>query len=944
MDELQKAVRYLLPRFPAYRIWRWGDSGDVIEWCSGGTIAFRDQVRRALTRIEGGILPPIELIVLVLAATRDSWPEDREQLTENERYRGDVPDAEWRATLQSLDHIHRLPQQMRRSADDVAAIMDFLFEGQSLEDMEAEPVLKLLAQPKWMNEVAGVSTSSVSVMVRCTQLNWLTRRAGQLTIERLLNRMSTGLDELPKESDEQALEPESGERSVSQLLEELRDDNDYAGLVQLVRQLSAVLTLPRRLSESDELPQGGVSDLTNRGTPDQLLLSELAHDEMTLTARIALNEALYLRRETPPANPVHERTLLIDVGIRTWGLPRLMAAAVALSLARAERGMSVRVFHTAPDRLAPVDLTTRAGLTEHLKTLDHQLHPGARLEAWQQATAAENVQRVLITEDSVTEDADFRRTFEQLDLVPCFVICVNRTGRVRLFVRTPAGEKLQREIQLDVDQVSGADRADIDSLIDPSIDPRLPALMRLKRMPLRLPYELREVDSLVPFPAAAEGTVDALQVTRDRRLLLWDAAQGGGRQLTDRLPQGHVRWSGRLSDDGSISLLIGGAQPPELFHVRVHADRQTVSIVPLGTPKSPNGSTRISGFACEMGVVLLIFRRSVSAVDPVTAEVLDAVEIPKDYQWVRSRYLREGSRWHVVSYSGGRLTFELLVEPPMPAGLARSIGIVGSEERPLLVYSNGQAFDIVSRETLRITADYDWFRARIPYVSTDGSQFMVPVSRSPDEAERRSGRSTSVDVDLVVDVLPCAADERPQFHVRPMPRYADHRRVLAAGKTPLTVMPGNRAMFKKPARLCYGRRLMIMTTKGRRLCLAPQNQESPRRIMLRDVIPDDEPYQDSADFTEIPTPKGTGIRLRQVTWADGSRAVLDSRGLLHLQSSDSDIPELSLILTEPFVSGWCSEGGTWGLDYFIDTSAPEHRSLDPEHVMEIIDRFVRRLA
>lgn len=942
MNEVQRASCYLLPRFPAHRIWRWGDGGEVVEWRAGGTIAFRDQIRSALAVFDERMLPPIELIVIVLGATRDTWPDDRWRLEKDDRYRGDMPAAEWKEILESLEQIHRLPEQMRHSAGTVAAVVDILFEDHPFETMEAGPVLQLLAQPEWMDELAGTTTSSVPESMRTMQLNWLARRARQLTIERLLTRMSTGLDELPVPGDELSADDDSSERSVSRLLEELREDSDYAGLVRMVRQVSAVLTLPRRLSESDELPQGGVSDLTNRGTPDQLLLSELAHDEVTLTARIALNEALYLRRETPPSDPIQERTLLIDVGIRTWGLPRLFAAAVALSLARVDRGMSVSVFHTAPDGLASVDFATRAGLTEHLKTLDHQLHPGAQLEAWQKATAGENIQRVLITEDSVSSDAEFRRLFDQLELAPCFVVSVSRSGRVRLFVRTLAGEKLQREIRLDADQVSVADRTEIDSLIDPSRDPHLPALMRLKRMPLRLPCELSDAGSVVPFPAEDGESADTLQITRDQRLLLWDVPQAGGRQLTDRLPRGNVRWFGSLSDDGSVSILIDGPQSAGLFHVQVQADRQTVVIRALGTPTSPNGSRQISAVAARMGVILVIFRRSAIAVDAVTGEVLGSLELPKGCRWVRDRYFQQQARWYVLSYSADRLSLELLAEPAVPTRSVHALGIVGPDERPLVIYSNGQAYDTVTREKRLVTTDGAWIFGHIGQVSADGYRFLAVVSRAPDGTERASGQADSGGHAAIVDVQPGDTGDGPMFCVTPLTRVGDHRMDLAGGRTKLKVIPGSRSLFKKPARLCYGRRLMIMTAKGRRLCLAPR-ATAPRGIILRDATADDEPWQDSENFSEIPSPSEIGFRLRQVTWTDGSRAVLDSRGLLHLQSSDPDIPELSLILNEANVSGWCSDHGTWGLNYFIDTTAPGHETMDPERVMEIIEQFLQRL-
>ena len=47
MHDFIAACRYLQP--PAHSFWKWGDDGDVVEWNSGGTISFREQVRGVLT-------------------------------------------------------------------------------------------------------------------------------------------------------------------------------------------------------------------------------------------------------------------------------------------------------------------------------------------------------------------------------------------------------------------------------------------------------------------------------------------------------------------------------------------------------------------------------------------------------------------------------------------------------------------------------------------------------------------------------------------------------------------------------------------------------------------------------------------------------------------------------------------------------------------------------
>jgi hypothetical protein len=71
------------------------------------------------------------------------------------------------------------------------------------------------------------------------------------------------------------------------------------------------------------------------------------------------------------------------------------------------------------------------------------------------------------------------------------------------------------------------------------------------------------------------------------------------------------------------------------------------------------------------------------------------------------------------------------------------------------------------------------------------------------------------------------------------------------------------------------------------------------------------------DFDERRGRPGAGYRLREAKWADGSRAVLDSRGLLHLISADPRTPEAALVLNDDCISVWCNDGRTCGDAYFL---------------------------
>ena len=75
--------------------------------------------------------------------------------------------------------------------------------------------------------------------------------------------------------------------------------------------------------------------------------------------------------------------------------------------------------------------------------------------------------------------------------------------------------------------------------------------------------------------------------------------------------------------------------------------------------------------------------------------------------------------------------------------------------------------------------------------------------------------------------------------------------------------------------------------------------------------------------------------------ADGSRAWLDSRGLLHLRSGSADCYEASFVLCDGPIGGWLANGETFGADYWVE----QPPTVDPRWVQEhVLQPFIRSLA
>jgi len=88
----------------------------------------------------------------------------------------------------------------------------------------------------------------------------------------------------------------------------------------------------------------------------------------------------------------------------------------------------------------------------------------------------------------------------------------------------------------------------------------------------------------------------------------------------------------------------------------------------------------------------------------------------------------------------------------------------------------------------------------------------------------------------------------------------------------------------------------------------------------------------------MPIPPNLGCTLQVAEWPSGSKAFLDSRGLLHLKSHDPSLAEVSLVLSDGEVAGWTSDGYVCGPSFFFDDQRPSN----PQRVFNRIEDFLSR--
>ncbi|MCC6738130.1 MAG: hypothetical protein IT452_03730 [Planctomycetia bacterium] len=904
-DPRSLAAAWLAP--PPLSFWGWTDGGRVAAWRDGGTIAFREEIAYAAARLAPAGLPPFGALILLLAACRPGWKDAGrsalrahvDALEKIGSLDGRFPPPWLDDVLAALDRVAALRIELRTGADAKAHIAAMAFEGTEGRGTpdEGAAIARAVeegAQP----EARETETVSKWLVFRFLQdLAVLRQGLARVTDEALELRMRTGLEQLPGAA---AVPDEVAAEAVRRLIADLREDRELAGVARLAADLMAAVHVPRRVSDPEELPLGGVSDIANRGPLDRLLVSELAHDELTLATRIALNEALYLRREQPPRNLPGRRAILVDAGIRMWGVPRVFAAAVSLALAAtADRFTSVSAFRPSDDGLEPVDLTAREGLVSLLESLRPEPVPAGALGAFLgRMEAVEGpLDAILVTHEDVLADPEFSGALARLDDRALDVATVGADGRYRMWSVTARGRRLVKEAALSLEAILAPPRPELRGipLLAPDRDASMPVILSVDPLPFLLPHEVEAKRTC----AAGEGILAA---TRDGRLMLWENRDTAARQLTDRLPRGVLHWI--AADDQGLAFALVGSSRSALHLVTADIASGRCTVARLAATGYPPASV----FRHHEALVLA-YARKLDVFDLHSGELREVFPIEHGASWGRGRYFFDNAGWACVAFDGRSAAITRVPGAPLGAGFLEVFDRRGVDG-PWAVTTRGTAVNLADRGELAPKCPFPAAGAVVA-VSRDGHRIAV---RGAGAAARRHAildlqRSTATEV--YGDPL-LALEERLPVLPRRSVRHKFATIGVAAGH--LLLAPSSGVL-----------RQVVLSPDGRSLLLQPR--PDVETVVL---LP----------FAGASSPRGARFGLKVASWKGGSRAWTDSRGMLHLRSGDSRLPEVSLVLTdESPLAAWSSDGRLAGPRYFTGDRA----NAEPAELFASISRFLEAL-
>lgn len=314
--------------------WQWEDEGEVLAIPGGNTIAYKTFILDIFQRIYLQGIPPFGSLLLAIIATNNSGKDDIEtvmSVLQDKPHSDHLDDA--KAFLNKLAALPVIYKQGSKRILLLKSIFEKCHNIISVKDSNA--IFKNFSVNKYAKgNFPAKKTLDNSIIFRDLKTIAVLNKKFE-TVEDIINLMVSvpTIDEpiiLPYDEVKEERESEK----LKDFTDLLTENEKTFHIGSLIKRIRSGLNIAMHSVLPSEQPLGGVSDLTNKGDFDKLLISEFANDDIVFLSRLANNEALYIRREVPPVHNNLERIFLLDISLRNWGTPKTMAFAIMLAIAK----------------------------------------------------------------------------------------------------------------------------------------------------------------------------------------------------------------------------------------------------------------------------------------------------------------------------------------------------------------------------------------------------------------------------------------------------------------------------------------------------------------------------------------------------------------------------------------------------------------------------------
>jgi MoxR-vWA-beta-propeller ternary system domain bpX0/MoxR-vWA-beta-propeller ternary system domain bpX1 len=321
--------------------WHWEDNATVLAIPNGSTIAYRELVIELLDLLSPQGLPRFGTLLLALIATKHNSTQELKRVQEivaAALHTKGVTDSDIITLQKAIDFLlllSSIPNHYKFDKKRILVLQAlFQHEGTNVLAKDAYPIVTLFKNGGFGLDTV-LSKQEFNIHTYYHDFKSICLLAERFKSVADIMQAVTALPNLPDEflQDDKEVFTPTVDTSLS-IVDQLIENNKTFQIGSLVKHIWSGLQIPVHSKVPSQQPIGGVSDLTNKGDFDRLLISEFANDDLVFLSRLANNEALFINREVPPNNNDLHRIILIDVSIKNWGTPKTIAYAIMLAIAK----------------------------------------------------------------------------------------------------------------------------------------------------------------------------------------------------------------------------------------------------------------------------------------------------------------------------------------------------------------------------------------------------------------------------------------------------------------------------------------------------------------------------------------------------------------------------------------------------------------------------------
>lgn len=423
--------------------WQWEDDGETIAIPNGSTIAYRKYAFEVLHFLTPQGIPSWGSLLLAIIGTNG-----KTQMEEFFSLKDMQTNPYGAEAANFLRVLNDLPDTYKKGKNRLLVFQAIFKDCHNIMGVKKAKIL-LSSTPLKEIHVPKVPITSARYVYDFRTIAALDRKfkKPEDIIEQILNLPR--IDEAIVTENEQA--PKTAD-FVAQLI-----DNDKGFKVgALVKRIWSGLNIPLHSKLPSQQPLGGVSDLTNKGDFDKLLISEFANDDLVLLSRLANDEALYIQREIPPQHQNRQRIILIDTSLKNWGTPKIVAFATMLAIAKHPKTDIPCEAFVIGSTCHPIDITTAQGLIDGLQMLEPVLDASKGLEAFIKASKDQKNQEIfVVTSLETLREANMLRAVQDYGAAIAYWIYTDAKGNIDVYKKQQNGKKHLQHLLLPLKDLWG---------------------------------------------------------------------------------------------------------------------------------------------------------------------------------------------------------------------------------------------------------------------------------------------------------------------------------------------------------------------------------------------------------------------------------------------------------------------------------------------------------